>query len=305
MAKHNHKLGDKFVVEYASSGFVKGAIVTLNRIAHEDSTTAIFAGPNFHWKNAYDDKGNRIEGAWLNFAHVVPYVEPVKLTPAQELGYKIGDKFVVTQGCTYPKGSIITLHRDDGSTCPLFSGEGTHFRCVEDPDGGKNLPGAYVMLYKVEPYVEPVVETVPDETVEAVFSHYKGIFRTLYMQSLASSVKGLQDICYTASKDAGWWTDLKTGEALDPTKLGPEKIALMHSELSEALEGLRKGQMDDKLPHRPMAEVELADCIIRALDWAGAMGYDVGGAIVEKLEFNAQRADHKIENRQKSDGKKF
>ena len=130
-------------------------------------------------------------------------------------------------------------------------------------------------------------------------------FRAAYMSGLAFSIKGLQDVCYAASLEAGWWNDLKTGEAHDPIALGPEKIALMHSELSEALEGLRKGQMDDKLPHRPMAEVELADCIIRALDWAGAMGYDVGGAIVEKIEFNANRADHKIENRLKDDGKKF
>lgn len=118
-------------------------------------------------------------------------------------------------------------------------------------------------------------------------------------------VAKLQEICYNASLKAGWWNDITTGVAIDPVKAGPEKIALMHSELSEALEGLRKGLMDDKLPHRPMPEVELADVVIRVLDWAGAMGYDIAGAIVEKMEYNASRPDHKVENRRATGGKTF
>lgn len=77
------------------------------------------------------------------------------------------------------------------------------------------------------------------------------------------------------------------------------------SELSEAMEGLRKSLMDDKLPHRPMMEVELADAVIRIGDLAGAMGFDLVGAILEKLEYNRTRADHKLENRAAEGGKKF
>ena len=79
----------------------------------------------------------------------------------------------------------------------------------------------------------------------------------------------------------------------------------MHSELSEAMEGVRKNQMDDHLPHRKMEEVELADCVIRILDYAGAYGLDVFGAIAEKVEYNKKRQDHKIENRKKGNGKAF
>jgi len=110
---------------------------------------------------------------------------------------------------------------------------------------------------------------------------------------------------------AGWWTDLASGESLtskngEPAKRNvPEMLCLIHSEISEAMEGHRKNLMDDKLPHRSMLEVELADAVIRICDMAGGLGLDLDGAIQEKLEYNKQRADHKIENRLLANGKKF
>lgn len=108
--------------------------------------------------------------------------------------------------------------------------------------------------------------------------------------------------CHTASREAGWYSDLKTGQPIERNK--GEMLCLMHSEISEAMEGERKNLMDDKLPHRPMAEVELADTIIRICDYAGYRGFDLAGAIQEKMEYNKSREDHKIENR-KNNGKAF
>jgi hypothetical protein len=127
----------------------------------------------------------------------------------------------------------------------------------------------------------------------------------------------LQDICHYLSKSAGWWhaagLDLiqVINDPVSPVDkllagaLVAQKICLSHSELSEGMEGHRKNRMDDKLPHRKMLEVELADAVIRIFDLAGALNYDLGGAIAEKLAFNQKRPDHKPENRAKEGGKSY
>lgn len=126
-----------------------------------------------------------------------------------------------------------------------------------------------------------------------------------------STLQNLVNKIHQQNVDAGWWTDITTGESLasiagEPVKRNvPEMLCLIHSEISEAMEGHRKNLMDDKLTHRSMLEVELADALIRICDMAGGLGLDLEGAVNEKLAFNQKRADHKIENRLKADGKKF
>lgn len=168
------------------------------------------------------------------------------------------------------------------------------------------------------------------------------------------------------NKRVGWWN-------LDKEGNGPcifEKLQLVSTEIAEATEGERKGLMDDHLPHRKMAEVELADALIRTLDVGGMFGfifieglycdswvsvvssiakrhlginralinlankidgeisdknynqsysvlinsilvtsilggYNIYGAMEEKLQYNKERPDHKLENREKVNGKKF
>lgn len=135
---------------------------------------------------------------------------------------------------------------------------------------------------------------------------------------------------HQANVDAGWYKNLKYKELCDILhnnvtisldsatdlldELGiaennsfnvGEKLMLIVSEVAEAMEGHRKNLMDDKLPHRSMVEVELADTVIRIFDLAGAMKLDLGGAMEEKLNFNKTRPDHKLENRIKDGGKSY
>lgn len=69
-----------------------------------------------------------------------------------------------------------------------------------------------------------------------------------------------------------------------------EMIALMHSELSEALEAIRHGNPpDDKIPEFNGYEAELADCIIHIMDTARARNLRVAEALVAKMKFNESR----------------
>lgn len=163
---------------------------------------------------------------------------------------------------------------------------------------------------------------------------------------------------HNASLQAGWW-DLDSNLA--------EKLCLIHSELSEALKGVKKNCRDDKLPEFKMEHVEIADAFIRGCDYMGYRGFDYisintpgvtinGNAYVSianlhevisdameglrrgneaeemermsaflracatysdivdfdlahivdlKMAFNAERSDHKPEERAKKGGKKF
>lgn len=111
-----------------------------------------------------------------------------------------------------------------------------------------------------------------------------------------SAINNLVKLCHGLAKDSGWHDK--------PRETGT-MLCLIHSEISEAMEGDRKGLKDDHLTDRDMFEVELADAVIRIFDLAGLKGLDLGGALVEKLIYNQQRADHKLENRIKEGGKAY
>ena len=61
------------------------------------------------------------------------------------------------------------------------------------------------------------------------------------MELLASCMNYIVHICHTASYTAGWWHDPETGEPYNVDQKTPEKLMLTVSEVSEAMEGHRKG----------------------------------------------------------------
>lgn len=127
------------------------------------------------------------------------------------------------------------------------------------------------------------------------------------LNDIATAGAELQYFCHKAASDAGWW-GTPDGRIPDP-RSNPlcfsNKLCLIHSEVSEAMEGDRKSLPDDKLPHREMREVELADVVIRVFDLAGAYGMNLGAAIAEKMAYNQRREDHKVEARLEKTGKHY
>lgn len=102
----------------------------------------------------------------------------------------------------------------------------------------------------------------------------------------ANAAKGFWDVPREAMVAGGgtpaWFTLMKKAE----------KIALMHSELSEMLEGIRKPGKSDKIPDFSQEEEELADVFIKLMDYTGGFNIRLGAAVAAKLEFNAKR-EHK------------
>lgn len=123
--------------------------------------------------------------------------------------------------------------------------------------------------------------------------------------ALQAAANHLRNSCHMAASIAGWWTTPDGKDIRENPYCFSNKLCLIHSEISEAMEGDRKNLMDSKLPHRSAREVELADALIRIFDLAGAYNMDIGGAIMEKMAYNAQRADHSQQARQAAGGKSY
>jgi NTP pyrophosphatase (non-canonical NTP hydrolase) len=132
---------------------------------------------------------------------------------------------------------------------------------------------------------------------------------TMSVESLCHTIDQLSATCHAWNNHVGWWSDLphyvKTGEVTPLARNSGEQFMLMVSEISEAMEGDRTSAMSDKIPEFTAVEEELADALIRILDYAGARQLRLGDAMKAKFKYNMNRPDHLLENRAKKGGKQY
>lgn len=115
----------------------------------------------------------------------------------------------------------------------------------------------------------------------------KAMIQLLDEIELLQKKQSISMLIHSAHQNAinkGWYED--------PRTFG-ELIALMHSELSEALEDYRAGRAINEIYYKGEkpcgVPIELADVLIRVFDLCGYYGIDLEGAVKKKMHYNATR----------------
>lgn len=100
-------------------------------------------------------------------------------------------------------------------------------------------------------------------------------------RSFSQSFNEMCEASHAQAKRSGFW---------DGPRNKGEMLALIHSEISECLEAVRDGNPPSvKIPEFSSEEEELADAVIRIMDYAGGHGFNLGDAIRAKAFYNAGR----------------
>lgn len=113
--------------------------------------------------------------------------------------------------------------------------------------------------------------------------------QTPFHKNFSEYMRTMQNAVHQNAVDHGWWEEER----------GNEPLLLMHCEISEAVEALREGNPESvKIPGHSNVAEELADTVIRIMDYCGKHEINLGAAIIAKHEYNRGRE-------YKHGGKKF
>ena len=121
---------------------------------------------------------------------------------------------------------------------------------------------------------------MPDET-NPVYVEKVQLFSDKEKLIVTQAFDILLNASYKMATEKGFW---------EKARNDGELLALVHSEISEALEAIRKGNPEStKIPGFSNFVEELADAVIRICDFTGSKNLDLGGAILAKMQYNSAR----------------
>lgn len=167
------------------------------------------------------------------------------------------------------------------------------------PAGAMTPEGLATMIGSLRNAAQQIADdprTDPDKRQQALdgLSKFDGIEEQLQQVVDLQFVKSLSQMgarCYSNAHAHGFWPQDYTPTAEhNAGRNDGEAIALKHSELSELLEAVRDGNPPSKkIPEFTQAEEELADLLIRALDYAHGRGFRLAEAVLAKHAYNLGR----------------
>lgn len=102
----------------------------------------------------------------------------------------------------------------------------------------------------------------------------------------SSTLYGLALKCHKNSVDHGFYDDIHAAKTLESSAL---KLLLIHTEISEVFEALRRDNPQDDHVELLGESAELADAMIRILDYCAWKEIDIGAAVQKKHAYNMTR----------------
>lgn len=103
------------------------------------------------------------------------------------------------------------------------------------------------------------------------------------------TISRMVELAHRQALKSGWWEGVEPGDE----SVVPEKLMLIVSEASEALEDYRNGEMGLDIiaeTGKPVSfQSELADILIRVADLCAHLGVDLERAVRLKMDYNATR----------------
>lgn len=158
------KAGDK--VEVINTGIFREDMVKVGDVATYDGY--YFSCPT------WDDTQYCTNSLWSKY--LKPYVVAKPKTPFEEAGYTKDTKFKLLMDCnSYKKGDVLTLHHDDGSTCPMFTDgkSNNHYVYLPNmrPEGDQRIEVYVGEATKLKfPCAVPMSEIKDQETFDKIFT---------------------------------------------------------------------------------------------------------------------------------------